>query len=143
MAEALFNNLIKQEPSLSEYFAESAGTFALDGRGATHESVVAMKDIFGIDITGHRSRSLTRSDVDGAFLVLTMEKHHKDLIISHLPHSSDRVFTLKEFAFDEPESLDIADPYALPLETYKDCAVEISEAVKALIKKLKKNDWVL
>ncbi len=138
MAEALFNDFIKNEPSLSGFEATSAGTFALDGGSATKESVVAMKDIFDIDISGHKSHNLTRSDVNDAFLVLTMERRHKDYIMSKLPHSYKKVFTLKEYAFGSPANDDIADPYAFPLETYKDCAFEIAEAVEALIKKLKK-----
>jgi len=139
MAEALFNEFIKKEPSLSEFEAVSAGTFALEGAGATKESVVAMRDIYGIDITGHKARNLTKTDVNDAFLVLTMERSHKDYIMSMLPHSYKKVHTLKEYALDSPASVDIADPYAYPLETYKYCALEIAEGIEALIKKLKKN----
>lgn len=138
MAMALFNDSIKRESSLSEYVATSAGIAAFEGAAATDESVIAMRDIFDIDISNHAAHRLTREDVNDAFLVLTMERLHKDYIMSKLPHSYKKVFTLKEYALDSHTSGDINDPYAYPLGTYKDCAIEISEAIDALIKKLKK-----
>lgn len=138
MAMAAFNSLVKLEPSLSEYEAISAGITAFEGDTAAKEAIIAMKDLFGIDISNHQARNLSRSEVNDAYIVLTMERRHKDHIMSKLPHAYKKIFTLKEYACGPPASADIADPYASSLETYKACAEEISEAVSALIEKIKK-----
>lgn len=109
-----------------------------------------MRDPWSIDISKHRAHILTQTEVDDAYLILTMTSGHKHYIRSMFPSADRKVFTLKEFAYGAPGSTgndsiaaataaDIADPYGSSLWAYKLCAVEIGQAVEKLVEKLKKS----
>jgi protein-tyrosine-phosphatase len=75
MAEGLARAFIDREyPEMRGRFSfSSAGIAAVDGNGATLEAVKVMMEK-GIDIGGHRARSVTRGMVAASDLVLTMEE---------------------------------------------------------------------
>ena len=75
MAEGLARAFIDREyPEMRGRFSfSSAGIAAVDGNGATPEAVKVMMEK-GIDIGGHRARSVTRGMVAASDLVLTMEE---------------------------------------------------------------------
>ena len=146
MAEGFFNDAVKNAQSLSEmYKGESAGLAAFEGEPAAQHSVNVMKNIWNIDISGHRARNLDRDMVNRADLILTMTKGHKEMIISKFPGSESKVFTLKEFIHGKnPDNgeegdcnmHDVADPYGMPEQVYRKCAEEIKKAVDMLVEKL-------
>ena len=154
MAMGLFNRFISLESVNFEYEAVSAGTFACKGSPPSTNAILAVQDLWGIDISKHRSQALNQTEVEAACLVLTMELRHKHSILSRFPDTSQKVFTLKEYAYDTDTdigrssgshssntsySLDIADPYDSSLQDYKQCTQEIAKAVEKLIEKLKKS----
>ena len=113
MAAALFNK-IAMEKNL-DVRIESAGLFANDGERASANSVEAMKD-YGIDLSGHRAKTVNGELLEQVDVALTMTASHKMALEQYL---GDKVYTLCEFA---GENGDIPDPYGGDLQIYKECA---------------------
>lgn len=133
MAAALFNRLAAAGGI--GYEAASAGLAAAEGSPASQNSVKAMEDYPGADLSYHRSKRLTHTDVQEACLILTMERAHRQYILSMYPEAYQKVYTLKEYVYGTDG--DITDPYGSNEEEYRLCAEEISHAVEKLIEMLK------
>lgn len=142
MAEGLFNSVVaKEDEAMRQFKAYSAGISAFDGACASDNAYSVLKS-WGIDISYHKSKRVTQQDVDSAFLILTMTREHKRALLQLFPEAEDKVYTLKEFAYDDCESMnnmsiDITDPYGMNEEVYRKCAIEIRQAIYKVLEKLK------
>lgn len=145
MAEGIFNNLSSnaEKKPVEGYMAFSAGIAAFNGQSASNNAIAALLEEWNIDIKGHTSKGLREEDLEDAWLILTMTRSHKNAVLGAFPKIRDKVFTLKEYVSgtvnmddDYNFTLDIPDPYGLPLDTYKSCARDIKSAIEVLIKKL-------
>jgi protein-tyrosine-phosphatase len=134
MAEGFLNKMLQNKNDKTmEIQVLSAGIHAFGG-SPTGETIEVMR-AEGIDISGYRSKQLTKELVETADLILTMKKEYKDLIVSRYPESKHKVFTLKEFA-GETEDLDIADPYSEGMKAYEACAKEIKQTLTNAFEKI-------
>lgn len=97
MAEGYFNFVALK--SGIDAVSKSAGIVANDGQLASNNSVRAMKELFGIDISGHRAKSITITGMQNADYVITMTKSHKLILKGMFPEHEDKIFTLSEFAY--------------------------------------------
>lgn len=147
MAEGLLKTaLLADQEMNNKYTVSSAGISAYDGDQASFNSIMAMKENWGIDISTHSARMLNENDVKSAHLILTMTRAHKKSVLARFPNAKDKVYTLKEYVNEyktDPDlesynfALDILDPYGMPYEVYKKCSMEINEAVEKLVDKLR------
>jgi len=126
MAEGLMRRKLEREGRAGEICAASAGVRAMDGSLATTNAIAIMAER-GIDITGHRSRALTRQLVEDAALILTMEKDHADVIKARFPQHARRVYLLSEMA---DLDADIEDPVGGTAEDYSQTAQEIQDLIE-------------
>ena len=149
MAEAFMKAALDSDSELSnKYTASSAGISVFDGDTASPQAIEVMKDLWGIDLSSHRSKTLTEADINEYHLILTMTRSHKGFLVSMYPKAKDKIFTLKEFALDIDNSnssgseynysLDITDPYGKSVQVYKRSAEEIKYIIDKLLKKLNK-----
>ena len=130
MAEALLRHIAAKNSSL-ELSIKSAGTAAFGNQTASRNAILALKEL-GIDLTNHRSRSVTDELVDKADLVLTMTNAHKQQLLSRKPDASNKTFTLAEFTFQDI-TRNISDPFGGNLDTYIECRNQITEYIKKLL----------
>jgi protein-tyrosine phosphatase len=152
MAEGFLNSVIMEDPILSKHFsASSAGIMAINGDSASPNSVQLLKDNWGIDIGSHQAKLIEYEDIKDAYLVLTMTRKHKDALIRLFPHMKSKLYTLKEYAEGKNTkdyfgkdiadnydfTLDILDPYGMPIQIYRQCARDIKEAIDKIVEKLK------
>ena len=139
MAEGIFRAVASVEEKESDFRAISRGLHALDGDSASEHSINALKNLWDIDISLHKSKMLNFQEVLQGDLLLTMTRAHRDIIKAKFPDMGFKIFTLKEYAYPNIDkdsySLDISDPYGLQYSIYESCAKEIYECVKLLIKK--------
>jgi len=134
MAEGFLNKMLQNKNDKTvEVQVLSAGLHAVGG-SPTGEAIEVMRGE-GIDISGYRSRQLTRELIEEVDLILTMKKEYKDQIISRHPEFKHKVFTLKEFA-GKTEDLDIADPYSEGMKAYETCAKEIKQTLTNAFEKI-------
>ncbi|MDF2521319.1 MAG: low molecular weight protein arginine phosphatase [Clostridia bacterium] len=132
MAEGLFKHLAGERGKAVE--TGSAGTAVFGSQGASKNAVLALKEM-GIDLSSHRSRSVTREMIDKADLVLTMTRSHKAQLLALKPDAHEKVFTLAEYCSGQTDK-DISDPFGGDLNTYIACRNEITDNLKKLLDKL-------
>lgn len=134
MAEALLKKKLK-ELNRRDVEVASAGVMMSDGMGASFETIELLRRQ-GMDVTGHRSRSLNIDMLNKSDLILVMEKSHEDRIVQMAPWVSNRLFLLKEFARVKDNNLNIPDPigkspafYEQTLEVIRDAVDKLSQII--------------
>ncbi len=105
------------------YRTLSAGTATVSGWSATPEAVAAMKEK-GIDISDHRSTTLTRDMVEQAQVILTMTRGHRSAVLRLGAGSDEQCYLLSD-------GRDIEDPIGGDLAVYKSCRDQIEEGIGA------------
>lgn len=118
MAEGLLRQQLAQEGLDSRYEVASAGTWGVDGRPASENAVTVMAER-GVDIAGHRARTITGGDVAEADIILVMSREHQHLLESTWPQYKWRMHRLSEMV---GKRRDVRDPYGGPVEEYRACA---------------------
>lgn len=104
----------------------SAGTSAASGMPATDEAVQVMKQL-GLDLSTHRSRSLSAEMIRDADVVYCMTESHRQGVLSLVPDARHKVEML------DPAG-DIADPYGSDVTTYARCAEVIRRRLAQRLK---------
>jgi protein arginine phosphatase len=135
-AEGLFNVLIEKK-GLQNLAARSAGLFALPGNQATYMAQQVAAE-YNVNLAEHQARLVTAELAARSDLILVMEKHHWNSIVTHFPETSDRIRLLRHFARYGSRKRGIADPYGLDYEAYRFCFLDIEDAVSGLIEFLSK-----
>lgn len=136
MAQELLKKMLKDQAK--KFVIRSAGTSALEGMSASSEAQrVMLRE--GIDISGHRSRRLTKEMIEEADLILVMEDVHRNIILNLYPEAEKKVYLLKSFIEDKPKNadLEITDPIGKPPEVYEEVLFVLKESLEGLIKKFK------
>lgn len=111
----------------------SAGISAFPGQSASENAIKVMSE-FGLVLRNHISRQISEKMLSKADLVLTMTRAQKSTLISNFPSYKEKIFTLMEYVGD---SNDILDPFGSDINVYRECAVQLTEAVMKLLSKVK------
>jgi len=128
MAAALFGQLLAEcNQHHQQWRIESAGTWAKPNKPPQIHAQVVMKRR-NLDITQHRSRSVSRELLQQFRLILTMEKGHKEALQVEFPEVAGRVFLLSEMTGVEKN---IADPIGGLPDTYEKTASSIEEMLRS------------
>jgi len=114
---------IKNEYSL-KINSKSCGVAAQCGQSASENAILALKQLYDIDLTSHLSQPITRDLVENADVIFTMSQRHADVICHFFPESEDKIVVAK------PE---VSDPFMQPLEVYKACAQQLYGQIKELV----------
>lgn len=96
MAEAILKKLLPYD----NIEIKSAGLSALDGMEASRWAQEVMRER-GMDISHHRARILSSTDVEEADLILTMSLSQKKELIERFPGADHKTFLISELAFPE------------------------------------------
>lgn len=105
---------------------KSAGTFAAKGAPASVEAIEAMQRM-GLDLSSHRSRSLSPELIHEADVIYCMTTAHREMVLAMIPSASDKVKTL------DPTD-DIHDPVGTDTPSYQRCAELIRHRLEDRIK---------
>jgi protein-tyrosine phosphatase len=95
MAEGFLRGALQTRFGADAPRVVSAGTEGWEGAGAQPESVQAAAER-EIDIADHVARRLTRAQISGSALIVTMAGEHRDAVVAADPAAAGRTFTLKE-----------------------------------------------
>ncbi len=133
-AEALLRKLLAEE-GLKGITADSAGLLALPGNSASPLAQQVAYE-YGVDLSGHRAKSLSKELVGWCQLVLVMEELHKEALVNAFPEAEGRALLLRYFARHGSRRRGIADPYGLQYEAYRFCFLDIQDAVSGLVEYL-------
>jgi len=115
MAVAILNDLLKRGGHAESVDVRSAGIWAVDGQPATADAQRTMQER-GLDVSRHRARLLTPSDIRSADLIVTMEASIAEAIRIEAPWAAKKVFTLGDLASDPR---DVDDPIGRGMDEYR------------------------
>lgn len=108
-------------PDFASY--TSAGTYAMRGSTPSENAVAAAAEL-GADISRLRGRSLRKASKPLPDRIFVMTERHRDRVVAMYPGLADRVALLDVRG-------DIADPYGLDLEFYRQTRDRIAAAIDA------------
>jgi len=111
----------------------SAGLNAIPGKSAHPWAIEAAKEL-GISLESHRARLLTRTMVDEASLIFTMDYHNQVQILSRYPEAHQKTFLLSAYA--ENSRSEIADPYYSDQEGTRRCFQTLAICIQNLIRSM-------
>ena len=131
MAAGFLREMLKEKKELR---IDSRGTIFSSFSGPTPQAIKIMKG-YGIDISSHKTKSLSKDLIDEADLILVMERKHREKIQELNPEAKNKTFLLKEFVPDK-ENLEIRDPIGLSDEVYKEVAEEIKSALEKVLPRI-------
>ena len=117
---------------LTDVEVESAGTSAWDGGTASDGAVLVALE-HQIDLTGHRSRQLTRELVERADVVLAMGPQHLERITALGGGAKSHLLTGYASA-GAPRP--ISDPYGGELEVYRTTYGELEEEIRRIFDRI-------
>lgn len=118
---------------------DSAGLLGIEGARASPEAIRVLGEE-GVDLSSHRSRGLSETDLRSADLVLVMGPDHLEFLERRFPEIGPRRLLLRAFERSpDPErgapALD--DPIGQPIEVYRRCFESIRTSVDHLVLHLK------
>jgi protein-tyrosine-phosphatase len=132
LAEAVAQKIL---PARLDFEVEiaSAGTSALEG-GLVSRNSLEVAGRHGLDLSGHRSRTLTRDLVHEADLIVTMSVRHRETIGEIDADSLESTFLLTNFS--DRHDGDIPDPIGSDLALYERTYLVICECIESMATKL-------
>lgn len=133
MAEAIFNK--KSDNNLFE--AKSAGILVnMASTGAANNAILVLKDEYGVDLSAHRPKELTFSDIEDADLILCMEKMQAEIVKYKFSLNNELMNKVHPFLEYVGIGGDILDPYGGTYSTYLETARQIEKGIDVLLEKL-------
>lgn len=136
MAEGMFKKILKDK-GIKDVAVCSAGIYAETGAYATDEAIEAAKELYDVDILKHRATNIRDSKIEDMDVILCATYMHKLTITSIYPQLTDKVFTMKEYAYGKDTAdKDIKDPWGCSLQVYRNCAKEIYEVLINIANKI-------
>lgn len=135
MAEALARRGLK-ERGWTQVEVSSAGVAGHGGMPASGGAIRAAGE-GGLDLTGHRSRGLTRELVEGADLILTMSEGHLFPLVDM--GAGERAALLTAFAAEDdggdlPDA--VPDPFGGPDAVYRETFRLLERLVEGTLRRL-------
>ena len=135
MAASLLSHALKaEEEPLRSIEVHSAGVSAFSGDPASGNAGKALKPV-GLDLSRHRSRSLSEQLADRSDLILTMTSGHMDAIRLMHPDLKAPVYRFCEWI--DSGSKEVPDPFGGPLDLYVETRDHLAEAIPSIIRFLK------
>lgn len=133
MAAAILAHLASQTKALAGLVVDSAGTSADTGAPATSEAISVLRQLLGLDISGHRAKRVTPGLINESDLILCMERQHRDAVLHLASSSAKKVFLLGDYACTGQE---VDDPLGRGIEAYKSCAIQLRHMLEAVLERI-------
>jgi protein-tyrosine-phosphatase len=132
LAEAIARK-IAIERGLPDIEAASAGTSAWDGASASDGALLVGMERH-LDLSGHRSRQLTRAIVAESDLIFTMGPHHLERV--EALGGRGKTYLLTGYPDPGPASRAVSDPMGGELDVYRTTADELETEVRRVFDRL-------
>jgi len=135
LASALIQAAMDGDADLADVTVSSAGTSAWDGSPASEGAyLVALER--GLDLSPHRARMLTTSEVQRADLVLTVSEAHSRRVADL--GGATKVHTLAAYADQDAVGGEIPDPYGGDVADYRQAAELIASLLPGILDRLRR-----
>jgi protein-tyrosine-phosphatase len=124
IAAACFNNVLIKRRNEPDWSIMSAGTWTVDGLPPIPEAIHEAKEL-GLDISEHRSQTITKQLIQQADLIITMEQGQREALQNEFRDGAGKISLLSEVV--EGITYDIIDP--VKDSTNTDVASKICELI--------------
>lgn len=132
MVAAILRKFLNQDVQQSGWRVESAGTWAVEGQPATFMAVQVMWER-GVDISHHRTRTVS-SDLLGQFdIVLAMTHDHQEALRVEFAHIAQRVHLLSELV---NATWDLDDPVGCSMQELRALASFLERVLRDGLERL-------
>jgi protein-tyrosine-phosphatase len=111
VAAAIFKRELTSRNLESDWRVASAGTWTTDGLPATPDALSAARQM-GLDLSSHRSSTITAQAIHDSDLVVVMEQGQKEALTSEFPDSARKFHLLGQLATGAP--FNVPDPAGSP-----------------------------
>lgn len=141
MAEELLDDAIGRSTKLAgKMKCRSAGTFACEGAEATSEAIQVMEE-YGLNLEKHRARQFNCEMADKYDILLAMDYNVFEQMEALTPDYVQKMHTMLGYAQGQDgesteERLTVLDPFNEGLEEYRECARQLDDAAKKIVKRL-------
>lgn len=134
MAPALLKKRLSTE-NIKGIEVYSCGVNAQDGQAATYNAIAVMEKYYDVDLSKHTSTNIINSNIAKMDIILCATNSHKTIVQNAYPEVKDKVFTMKEYVkYDDKDiDIDILDPWGYDMNTYINCAEQISTCIERLL----------
>jgi protein-tyrosine-phosphatase len=132
LAEALARK-VAVERGMSELDLQSAGTSAWDGAPASDGALLVGMER-GLDLSAHRSQTLSRELVVNADLILAMGPHHLERI--EALGGGGKAYLITDFASHGADSRPVNDPVGGELDVYRATADELEQEIRRVFDRI-------
>jgi protein-tyrosine-phosphatase len=132
LAEGIARKVII-ERGLTDVEVHSAGTSAWDGASASDGALLVGMER-RLDLSGHRSRQLTRAIVAESDLIFTMGPHHLERV--EALGGRGKTFLLTGYPDPGPAGRAVSDPMGGELDVYRTTADELETEVRRVFDRL-------
>ena len=132
LAEAIAKRLVAAS-GRTDIEVSSAGTQAWDGSPASDGSLLVGMER-DLDLSGHRSRQLTRDIVMENDLILVMAPSHLARVKELNPGANAHL--LSGFASGESAGQTVQDPFGGDLEAYRETADDLEHELAGLLERI-------
>ena len=151
MAEGIFNRFASERGPFSEIgqsdpminlIASSSGIYAENGSPAAKGAAAAVKSLYDIDLTGHKSRKTTEEMISENDIVFAMTREHAVILRRFFPELSWKIESFSEYMerksiiLRSPEGavqrVDIPDPFGQHDRVYEKTARILHDVIDAV-----------
>jgi protein-tyrosine-phosphatase len=133
IAALCFSTIIRKEMDGDEWIVGSAGTWTEAGLPAPPIAIRVARTLGVGELEGHKTRQIDQDLLDQYDLIIVMEVHHKEAILSEFPAVAGRLYMLSELATSI--AYDVPDP-ALPGIDPEDSGRELINLIRRGKKKI-------
>jgi len=136
MATGILKKLL-EDKGIHQFEVESAGIASYPGSLASLFAVETCRN-FGIDISQHSSRQLTKEMAEAADLILVMTPEHIDYIFHLDQELAEKTFLLKAFPKRDEDTRDcsVRDPIGGSSQAYLSCFFDLDENLRRILPSL-------
>lgn len=127
--------------NLNHISGDSFGLIPRENRRSP-DLALAAAEAFGVDMSAHRSKTLTPENAASAGVIFVMDIDLYKKVKKLYPGARRKLFFLGALQPGRAESIEIADPYGKTLEQFKSVYAQITRSVDQLLQ-LAKNQMVL
>jgi protein-tyrosine-phosphatase len=135
MAVGLLKKILQSKhEDRTDWAIQSTGIWAEDGHPPAQNTLAVLRER-GIDLGESLSHHLNQDMLDNSNLILTMERGHKEALITAFPEHASRIYMLSEMI---GSNFDIVDPVGRSLLDYEHTAQEIERILSLGYKRIRK-----
>ena len=133
IAKVILEAALQKTRYKTVFTVDSAGTLKLLSQPA-HQFALQVAQENGLNLSGHRSKPVSKSLLEEAELIICMSTDHQKYLHKHFPEEKEKIVLLKQWQRDiQLSNPSVADPMGHKLPVYFQVFKEISAEIKRIL----------